>query len=57
MIKPESVRRNPISKLIMYQKLSKLQNLRTSQEMDKQGITESNSLVWAESKRTSWKSL
>lgn len=57
MIKPESVRRNPISKLIMYQKLSKLQKLRTSQEMDKQGITESNSLVWAESKRTSWKSL
>lgn len=42
MMKPESVIGNPLrSKLIMCQKLDKLQNCGNPQELDKPGITES----------------
>lgn len=43
--------------LIMYQKVGKLQNLATSQELNKTEITESNSLVWAGCKKIGWKFL
>lgn len=39
------------SKLIICQKVKKLQNLENSQELNKPDITESNSLSWSETKR------